>query len=176
MTEAIKKNGVTFGIIMAAYYVLRGSIMYAVDLELFTNSWIKLFDFIITLALSIIAISKAKSALGGYISFKNAFVVYFINILIGLVVYSIFIIVLFNIIDPAAKDTLQEYTIKSTVEGMQKFGADSDMIRETAKNMQKSNPYSTGNQLLGLPIAIAISCVIGLIVAAIMKKNKPEFQ
>jgi fumarate reductase subunit C len=176
MTEAIKKNGVTFGIIMAAYMVLRGTIMYAVDLNLFTSGWIKLIDFIVTVAISVIAVFKAKSAQGGFISFKDAFVVYFINNLIGLVAYCIFIIVLFNVIDPAAKEIVNEYTIKSSIEGMQKFGVDSKTLRETAVNMRKSNVYSTGNQLMGLPISIAISCIVGLIIAAIMKKNKPEFQ
>ena len=81
MTEAIKKNGVNFGIIMAAYFVVRTSLMYAIDLKLFTNGWISLFDFIVALTLSIIAISKAKKALGGYISFKEAFTIYFLNII-----------------------------------------------------------------------------------------------
>lgn len=176
MNEFVKKNGVNFGIIMAVYLVLRGSIMYAVDLNLYTNGWIKLADFIITLAFSIIAISRAKSAMGGFISFKEVFIVYFINIIIGLVIYSIFIIALFNFIDPAARDIVDEYTIKSTVEGMQKFGAETKTIKETVQNMQKSSPYSVKNQLIGLPIGIAMSCVLGLIVALIMKKNKPEFQ
>lgn len=176
MTQAVKKNGITFGIIMAVYFVLRTSIMYATDLSLFTNGWISAVDFIVGITLSVIAISKAKSAMGGFISFKQAFTVYFLNILIGFAIYTVFIILLFNVIDTAARDTVHEQYIAKSVEGMQKFGMETSAIKEAAEKMQETNTFSVGNQLLGFPIGLAISSVIGLIVAAIMKKNKPEFE
>lgn len=175
MTDAVKKNGITFGIIMAVYFVLRTSIMYATDLSLFVNGWISAVDFIVGITLSIVAISKAKSAMGGFISFKQAFTVYFINVLIGFGIYTLFVILLFNVIDPAAKDTLNELTLKKTIEGMQAFGADSAMVKQTVEGMKEKDSFSVGNQLLGFPIGLAMSSILGLIVAAIMKKNKPEF-
>lgn len=176
MTEAVKKNGITFGIIMAAYFVLRTGIMYAVDLSLFTNKMIGIADFVIGLVISIVAISKAKSAMGGFISFKQAFTVYFINVLIGLGTYTLFIILLFNVIDPSAAETVHELTIESTVKSLQGFGMETAQIKKVAEEMRNNNTFSIGNQLIGFPIGLAISSLIGLIVAAIMKKNKPEFE
>jgi len=176
MTEAIKKNGVNFGIIMAAYFVVRTSLMYAIDLKLFTNGWISLFDFIVALTLSIIAISKAKKALGGYISFKEAFTIYFLNIIISFAIYTVFTILLFNVIDADAKEVVHQYNIEKTVQSLKDWGVDSSTIKKTVEGMKDNNSLSIGNQLLGFPIGVAISCIIGLIIAAIMKKNKPEFQ
>ena len=176
MTEAVKKNGINYGIAIAIYFVVRTSLMYAVDLQLFTNGWISLVDFIVAIALTVMAISKAKKALGGYISFKQAFTVYFLNTIISFSIYTLFIILLFNVIDPEASEVVHNYNIEKTVEGMQKFGVDSNTIRETAEKMKESNTFPIGNQLIGFPIGVGISCVIGLIVAAIMKKNKPEFE
>lgn len=176
MTEAVKKNGITFGIILAVYFVLRIGIMYAVDLSLFTNKLIGIADFVIGLAISIVAISKAKSAMGGFISFKHAFTVYFLNVLIGLGAYTLFTILLFNIIDPAAGETVHELTIETTVKSMQGFGVDTAQIKQMAEGMKENNTFSLKNQLIGFPIGLAVSCIIGLIVAAIMKKNKPEFE
>lgn len=172
MTDAVKKNGITFGIIIAVYFVLRVSIMYAIDISLFANGWISAIDFVVCLTLSIVAISKAKSAMGGFISFKEAFTVYFLNVLIGMTVYTLFIIILFNIIDPAAKETVNELVVTKTIEGMQSFGVDSATLKKTAEDLRAKDSFSVANQLLGLPIGLAISSVIGLIVAAAMKKNK----
>jgi len=176
MTEAVKKNGINFGIAIAIYFVLRTSLMYTIDLKLFTNGWISLLDLIVAVTLTILAISKAKKALGGFISFKQAFTVYFLNTLISFFIYTLFIILLFNVIDPEASEIVHNYNIEKTVEGMQNFGVDSKTIRETAEKMKESNTFSVSNQLIGFPIGVGISCIIGLIIAAIMKKNKPEFE
>lgn len=173
MTEAIKKNGVNFGVILAVYFVLRSTLMYSIDLKLFTNGWISLIDLIVCISLSVVAISKAKKALGGYITFKDAFVVYFINVLISFAVYTTFIIVLFNVIDPEAKEIVHKFNIEKAVEGLQNFGVDTAKIKETVQNMENNNTFSVKNQLMGFPIGLGISCVVGLIIAAIMKKNRP---
>lgn len=176
MTEAVKKNGINFGILSAVYFVVRTSIIYAADLTLFSNLWVTLLDLVIGLTLAIMAISKAKKALGGFITFKEAFTVYFLNTIISFAVYTVFIILLFNVIDPEAKEIVHNYNIEQTVGNMQKFGMETEAIRETVDKMRENNALSVNNQLLGFPIGVAISCIIGLIIAAIMKKNKPEFE
>jgi hypothetical protein len=173
MTNVIKKNGVTFGIILAAYFVIRVALMYSIDLKLFTNGWFSLVDLIALLALTIIAIGKTKKAMGGFISFKEAFTVYFITILIGFVVYTIFNMLLFNVIDPGAKEVLQEEVIRKTVETMKSFGGDSAMLKETVTKMRETDSFSIPQQALGLGMALLMYSVVGLIVAAVMKKNRP---
>lgn len=176
MTNVIKKNGINFGIILAIYFVLRTALIYSIDLKLFVNGWFGFLDFVVTIIITIIAVYQAKKAMGGFIAFKEAFTTYFIATVIGLVTYSLFNILLFNVIDPAAKETVQEHVLEKTVEAMQQFGADSDSIRETAKGMRETDSFSIPQQLLGLGISIIIYSIIGLIIAAIMKKNKPEFE
>lgn len=172
MTEAVKKNGINFGIIVAVYFVLRTSTMYAIDLKLFTNGWISFLDLIVALGLSIFAISKAKKALGGYITFKDAFIVYFLNVLISFAIYTVFIIILFNVIDPEAKEIVHQFNIEKTVEGLKNFGVDTAKIKETVENMKTNNTFDLKNQLIGFPIGVGISCILGLILAAIMKKKQ----
>lgn len=173
MTNVIKKNGVTFGIILAAYFVIRIALMYSIDLMLFANGWISLFDFIVLLTLTIVAIAKTKKAMGGFISFKEAFTVFFITILIGFVAYTLFYLLLFNVIDPGAKEILQEEVIRKTVETMKNFGGDSAMLKETVTKMRETDSFSIPQQALGLGMALLMYSVVGLIVAVAMKKNKP---
>lgn len=173
MTNTIKKNGVTFGIILAAYFIVRTALIYSIDLKLFTSGWFTLVDFIAILTLTIIAISKTKKAMGGFIAFKEAFTVYFIAILIGLTTYTIFNMLLFNVIDPDAKEIVKEEVIQKTVETLKSFGGDSTVIKETVTKMRETDSFSIPQQALGLGIALLMYAVVGLIIAAIMKKNRP---
>ncbi|MNK54568.1 hypothetical protein D3C87_735550 [compost metagenome] len=173
MTNVIKKNGVNFGIILAVYFILRTALIYTIDLKLFVNSWFGFVDLIVSIILAIIAIAKTKKALGGFISFKEAFSVYFLTILIGLVIYSIFNIILFNVIDPAAKEIVKEHTIEYTVNMMKKFGSiDTQTLKETVAKLRETDSFSIPQQLLGLGISLLMYAVIGLIVAVAMRKNK----
>ncbi|MEZ0131134.1 DUF4199 domain-containing protein, partial [Flavobacterium sp. LBUM151] len=54
--------------------------------------------------------------------FKDAFTTYFIAAVTGILISTLFNILLFNVIDPGAKDTLSEIMIKYTVGMLQKFG------------------------------------------------------
>jgi len=173
MTNTIKKNGVTFGIILAAYFVIRTALVYSIDLKLFVSGWFGFVDFIVLLVLTIVAIAKAKKAMGGFISFKEAFTVYFITVLIGLVTYTVFNMLLFNVIDPEAKEIVREEVITKTVETMKSFGGDSAMLKETITKMRETDSFSIPQQALGLGMGLLMYSVIGLIVAVAMKKNKP---
>jgi hypothetical protein len=171
-TNTMKKTGVTFGLILAAYLVLRTTLIYSIDLTLFVNGWLGFIDFLVALVLTIVAIAKVKKSMGGFISFKEAFSVYFITIAIGLTVYTIYNMILFNVIDPEAKQVVQEHVIESTIGTMQKFGADSAMIKESVTKMRETDSFSIPQQLLGLAITLIVYSIIGLIVAVAMRKNK----
>ena len=117
----------------------------------------------------ILVICKLK----GIFSFKEAFTTYFLSSVIGIVISVGFSILLFNVIDPSAKDSLNEIIMKYTAETMEKFGAPSSAINEAVKKMQETNPYSTIEQLKGSIYSVAGSALFGLILALIFK-SKPS--
>lgn len=177
MNDIIKKNGVTFGIILGVYFILRTTIMYSVDLKLFVNGFIGIGDFIVSLILGVIAVSKAKKSLGSFITFKEAFTTYFIAMVIGLSMYTVFNIILFNVIDPGAKDILKQHFMEYALNMMQSLGGgnNSAIIKQSVEQIKNTDTFGPFEQLKGLVISILLYSVVGLIVAAIMKKNKPEF-
>jgi hypothetical protein len=141
INEIIKKNGITFGIISGIISCLITATIYAIDLNLFLKSWITIIIITTSLILSIVLLSKTKKEIQTDFSFKDAFTTYFIYAVVGVLISTLFNIVLWNFIDPSAKETLNELTIKYTVSIMQKVGAPSSTINEAIKGMKESSPY-----------------------------------
>jgi len=172
MNEIIKKNGVSFGIITGVVSALITTAIYSIDLNLFTKWWLGIIIFLFYITIGIVLLSKTKKELKGIFSFKEAFTTYFISAVIGILISVSFNILLFNVIDPSVKDTLNEITIKYTVETMEKFGTPSSAINEAVKKMQESSPYSTLELIKGSAFSIAGSALFGLLLALIFK-SKP---
>ena len=175
VNEIIKRNGVTFGITTGIISALITTSIYAIDLNLFTSWWIGILSITIYLIIGIILLSKTKKELNGVFSFKDAFTTYFISAVIGILISTLFNIILFNFIDPSAKDTLRELTIKYTVNMMQKFGTPASAINEAIAKLKENDPYSIIELLKGSVFSIVFSSIFGLLMAAFFK-SKPSSQ
>ena len=173
MNEIIKKNGITYGIFAGVVSALITAAIYAIDLNLFVKWWIGIAIIIIYITIGIVLLSKTKKELKGVFSFKEAFTTYFISGVVATLISVGFNILLFNVIDPSAKDTLNEIFIKSTAETLQKFGTPTAAINEAVTKMQENNPYSTVELVKGSIFSIAGTAFFGLILALIFK-SKPS--
>jgi len=174
INEIIKRNGITFGIVIGIISALITATIYAIDINLFLSVWLGVIIFGLYLIVCIVLLKKTKKELNNVFSYKEAFTTYFIAILIGIAISTLFNIVLFNFIDPSAKDTLKELTAKYTIEMMQKFGATASSINEALSKLKESNPYSIVELLKGSIYSIVFSSIIGLIMAAIFKSNTTQ--
>ncbi|WP_445715443.1 DUF4199 domain-containing protein [Flavobacterium sp.] len=175
MNEIIKKNGINFGVITGALSVLITTSIYIVDLALMTKWWLGISILVVYIIIGCILLVKTKKDLGGYMSFKEGFTVYFISALIGIAVSVIYNILLFNVIDPEAAIRLKELTLESTVQMLKKFGTPTSTIKETIDKMKDFNQFSPMEQLKGSIWSIVGSAIFGAILAAIFKKDKPVF-
>ncbi|GAA3780861.1 DUF4199 domain-containing protein [Flavobacterium ginsengiterrae] len=174
INEVIKKNGIAYGVMIGIASSLVTATIYAVDLNLFTAWWMGLLGIAISVTISIILLSKTKKELNGVFPFKEAFTTYFIAAVIGILISTSFNILLFNVIDPGAKDTLSDIMVKYTANMMQKFGAPASSINEAIAKMKETNPYSTFELLKGCVFAMVISAIFGLIFAAFFKSRTTQ--
>lgn len=175
MNEIIKKNGINYGLILGGFSVLFTTVIYAIDLELFTSWWIGIVAIVISITIGVMLVSKTKKQLGGNITFKEAFTVYFIAAVIGTLISTLYNYVLFNFIDPEAKEAIKEITMEYTAKMMERFGAPSAAINETMQKLAETDNYSIGNLMFGAAVSIVISAIFGLILAAIFK-SKPAYK
>ena len=176
MNDIIKKNGVAFGFLTGLCSVLITTLIYIIDLKLLTSFWLGIINKGIYLSIGIFLLVKTKKELKSIFSFKDAFTTYFISAVIGIVITVIFNIILFNFIDPGAKVTIKELTIKFAVEMMEKFNAPTDTVNQAIKEMQKEDQFSIVQLLKGSIFSVLFSAVFGLILAAIFKSKSPLSQ
>jgi hypothetical protein len=117
---------------------------------------------------------KTKKDLNGVFPFKSAFTTYFIAVVVGILISTTFNIILFNFIDPGAKDTIKELTIKFAVEMMEKFNTPTEAVNQAIKDMQANDQFAIGQLLKGAVYTILFSSVFGLLLAAIFKSKTVE--
>ncbi len=173
MKEEVKSNASKYGLIAAVISIAYTLVAYLSDLTLMVNPWMGIALWVISLVIFIMAVSKTRGAFGGYISFRDAFSTFILAYIVSSLVTTSFSILLFSVVDPGAAEDLQEMSIEATVELMENFGAPEAQIEETIEQMEGSNQFSVLNMVKGFFWGIFIYAVIGLIVAAIMKKNPP---
>lgn len=175
INEIIKKNGITFGVLTGLTSVLITTLIYSIDLNLFTSPWIGFANLALYLIIAILLLSKTKKELNGVFTFKDAFTTYFISALIGIAISVVFNIVLFNVIDPSAKDTVKELTIKYMISAMEKFNAPAATINKAISDLKENDQFSVLGLLKGSLSNIVFCTIFGLILAAFFK-SKPSSQ
>ncbi|UFH46297.1 DUF4199 domain-containing protein [Flavobacterium galactosidilyticum] len=174
INEIIKRNGITFGVLIGIVSSLITATIYASDLNLFSSWWIGITSIIVYLVLGIVLLSKTKKEIKTIFTFKDAFTTYFIAAVIGILISTLFNVLLFNVIDPSAKDKLLEITMKITANMMQKFGTPASVINEAIAKLKETNPYSTIELLKGSIFSIIFSSIFGLILAAFFKTRSTQ--
>ena len=174
MENSIKSSAINYGLYLGAFLALFTVIGYALNLELLVNFWLTLLLLpIIIIVLGIVSTAKSKSLLNGFLSFKQAFSSYFITVAIGILISTVVSIIIFNFIDPDAANTLKELIVEKTINFMEGMGAPAESMAEAVENIESQDTFGFGTQLKSLAQSLVFFAVIGLIVAAIMKKN-PE--
>jgi hypothetical protein len=174
INEIIKRNGITFGVLTGILSALITATIYAVDLNLFVSWGVGVISISIYLVLGIVLLSKTKKELKGIFLFKEAFTTYFICAVIAILIGTTFNILLFNVIDPSAQDTLKEITLKNTIAMMEKFNSPPAAINDVISKMKDSNPFSTIELLKGSVSSIVFSSIFGLLMAAFFKSKSQE--
>lgn len=171
INEIIKKNGLTFGIITGIGSALITTLIYTIDLKLFTSWWVGVLSMVFYVVIAIVLLSKTKKEFNGLLNFKDAFTTYFISALVGLAISLLFNIILFNFVDPSAKDVIKDLTIKYMMETMTKFNAPAATVNEAIKNLQENDQFSIMGLLKGSLTNIIFITIFGLIMAAFFKSK-----
>lgn len=174
MENSLRKSAINYGLYIGVILSAFTIIGYIVDLTILTKWWLGLILFLVILALGIVSVAKGKSILGGFMSFKQAFTSWFLTIVVGLVISTTVNILIFNIVDPEAAEILKEMTIESAVSMMENFNAPQSEIDKAVADMENDNQFGAVNLLKSLVYQFLFYAVIGLIVAAVMKKKDPD--
>ena len=160
-------NGLYLGGILSLITVL----LYAVNLDLFTEWWLGIILFVVVVAFGVISAIKSRTLLNGFISFKDAFTSYFITVLIGSIISTVLGIVIFTFIDPEAATYINEQILVVTKQTMERFGMPQEAMQAALEEAAKNDNFSLGMQFKNFVFGLAFYSLIGLIVALIVKKT-----
>jgi len=174
MEKSLRSSAINYGIYTGISLATVTILAYVIDLKLLTKWWLGIILFLGIIIMGIISVAKAKSILKGFISFKQAFTSWFTTIVIAIVI-SVFVnILLFNFIDPEAAEVIKQATIEATVAMMENFGAPQSEIDKAIVGIESQNQFETLNLIKSLAWQFLLYAIIGLIVAAVMKKKDPD--
>jgi len=174
MENSVKSSAINYGLYLGGALSLITVAIYAIDLGLMVNMWLGIALLIAIVAFGVVSTSKSKSILSGFISFKQAFSSYFITVAIGIIISTVVSAILFNFIDPDAALFIKEKTVETTISMMEGFNAPAEAIAEAVEKIENQNQYGFASILKSLAWGLLFQSIIGLIVAAIMKKTNPD--
>ncbi|GAB5556540.1 MAG: DUF4199 domain-containing protein [Schleiferiaceae bacterium] len=173
MNPIVKKYAVKHGLIVGGIAALYTLIAYIVDPTLFVNWYMGIALMVVNFVILVMATVNTKKEQGGFINFKDAFSAFLVAALVGTLISTTVNIMIFNVVDPDFKEEITELTIEASVEMMENFGADEAAIEQGIAQIEENDQFSLGKQLQGVLWAIIGYAIVGLILAAITKKEKP---
>ena len=175
MNPLVKKIGIRNGLIMSGISVGFYLIAYLFNEDLFANFWIGIGMWVVFFVILLMSVFSLKKLQGGFISFREAVSVFTLPWIVNVLISIVFTILLFHVIDTDLATRVSELTIETTVSFMERVGTPQEAIDQTIEEMQKQDNYSISKIFLGNLSSIIFALIVGLIVAAISKKEKPVF-
>lgn len=132
-------------------------------------SIVGVLTFITMMLLLLVMGTQQRKAMGGFITFREAFSAIFVSILIVVVVSSVYQYIYTHFIDPNYFETMREMSVKMSTS----LGVDADKA-EAASMEQIEKQKGVSSIFLGIATSLVLYSLFGFIIAAIVKRNKPE--
>lgn len=180
--EAVKKEGIKYGVYLGIISLVVSIVsMYL----LVSSSDFKMISMIaggaslvVMIALTAYFAVLLRTVAGGFWTFSQALKGIFTMLAIAVIISSIGSAV-FNVIVPEPQQVVFDKTINLTIETMESMGVGEDLIDKQVADLEKTRDelrtFSVGQTLKGLGVNLIMYFVFALILAAILKREKPAF-
>lgn len=174
-TTTGKKNlGFTYGLFYGGASIVFTLVLYLGGVKLFVHP-IAFLGLVIPIVFGVLGGLAQKKANGGYLEFSEALKTVFTVLVVGSLLGTLFQYLLFNIIDVPFREALAQETAVVTEKMMKGFGASQADIDKAIEQSLNGNSYTIGKMFLGFALWCIPWFIVSLIIAAIIKKKKPEF-
>jgi len=172
LVKPAAKSGLTLGLIGIIFTLL----IYFINARLLANIWVGVGILIISLALVIMFGINYRKQIGGYLSFKNAFLFSLILLLVAGLITQSFNYLLFNVIDQDLPEVVTDAALENTERMMEKFNVpDEEMDKALERTeAQMANQYKPAGVVKAYFISIIIYTIISLITGAVIKRRNPQ--
>lgn len=129
-------------------------------------------SFIIVMVMLGMMATQQKKAMGGYITFRQAFQAIFLSILIIVVISQVYTFIYLKWIDPTYTERMMEMAanMTSNLTGSEEAA---DQVRAQTE-AEAAKQFTFSRQAMGFAMSLIVYSLFGFVVAAIVKRNKPE--
>lgn len=170
---SLENDWLKYGLMYALFSVFTSLLFYYVmPIGMFTEGMI---GFAALIVFMVLAIKSHRSKIGPYeeYPFGSGFSTGFMTGFVGLVISSLFSIILFHLIDPSLIDVLKDRTIESTESFLQKLNAPEENIQEAIEKIENdfSDKFSPVSILISIVTGSAILAFIASIIALVFKRQ-----
>jgi hypothetical protein len=165
------KAGMTYGVYLGLISIVFTLITYLAGVLI--EDYVSWISFVISLAFVIWAMINFRDKQnGGFLSFKEGVGLGFMTFLIGGIVSSIFTFVLFKFIEPGLIEQIVQRSIEEALQKSPEVEGNLDMVEKWTRMFV--NPAVMA--IMGVVMAAIGGIIISLILAAILKKERPMFE
>ena len=129
-------------------------------------------SFVLMMILLTVMAFAQRKAMGGFITFKEAFSAIFVSILIVVIMSQLYSVIYTNLIDPEYYEKTLQMSENMTIQ----LGASDEAAEQAIANAEEQieKQKSVGGILMSMMFQIILYSLFGFIIAAIVKRNKPE--
>ena len=184
MDATTKRIAINYGLLVSAVSVGYTLVTYIINEEWMSSQMGGILMLVAILVIPYFGVREFKKANEGYATFREAFSAYLLPLIVSAVVGLGFNWVLHNLIDTELAVRTGERIYERFAEmpeeqrkGVMAFMGAGNEAELKAKSIEMATEQASIMGILkSTGVGIIMYAVIGLIVAAVTKKNRPEFQ
>ena len=175
MEQTKTNTGLVYGVICGVAVIAFTILLYVAGVEWYTSP-LAYVGFAIPIVIGFMGAYKQRSLQGGFITFKEALKTVFIIFIISVVLDTIFSYLLLNVIDVPFREAIMQDAAVKMEKFLVKMGTSQDAIDKAMADFDNPENFSPGKILLGVFFRMIGWFIVALIIAAIVKKKRPEFE
>jgi hypothetical protein len=173
MTDPIKKIGFRNGFLLGCLLILFSTYINFFHLELLTNVWLGFSTVFVLIVFGIVSILQTKVKLGGLITFKESFSSYFYTILMGNLMSTLYLLLLYVLLlSPETKELIRQGMRDFDISLLQQNQMSQKNIDDTLEFYKTYNPFTISTVFTGFIKYLLRDCLIGFLVALIFRNKR----
>jgi hypothetical protein len=174
-TTSLFQHALKWGLIVGGISIALTCVIYAIDYALLANWKTGIVIFLMFIGLAIYGGINYRNEIGGYLPYGKAFQHGFILMAISGLISSVFMVLLYTVIDPELPEKLVKVGMENAQAMMESFGMPEDQMDKAMEDARKrtENQYTVSGTAMGYGIGLIIYAVLSLITALFVRKNEP---
>ena len=174
--QTLFQNAIKWGLILGAVSVVLTIILYAIDYSMLADWKTGISMIVIFLGITIYAGINYRNEIGGFMPYGKAFQHGFLVLAICGIVSTVFMILMYTVIDTELPQKLTDASMEKAEAMMENFGISGDAMDKAMEDARKRSEgqFSTLGAIKSYGFGLIFYAIVALITSIFVRKNQPE--